>query len=601
MAAPSAPETSVSLETLLRLPQLGPRGLPAIGRLTERGDWRARTLAYSAAGRIVREDPSAWRPDPWRHVVARRIPGLRDRFPSTGPRGAFVRGVVANGVADRVWIVRTAAALALGECRESSLAGSLRPLLRDPLRPVRVAAAAALTACGATPGETAPEILAGADPAPERIGDTALSVEWLARLAATHAAVLAEWGRVAGAEGRAPGDSAAWAGLLAGDVLPEKTDSREAEILRYAQEKDTHYNVTKPFTRVNRDQNVRLIRAFLTVAENMRVPHDGLVLDLGGGAAWVSDLLAKLGYRPVTLDIAPALLRIGRDRFTRENLRFRPVSGDMTALPIATGAVDAVVVIDALHHVPNVPAVFREAHRVLQQGGQFVLAEPGEGHAESEKSRGEMLEHGVCEREIHLFEAVRYGREAGFDRIEVVSHHEPIVSFSPEDLEAAVALPSERWRVTSGGRAISYDSFVLQSILSHPVLVFRKGERPIDSRMPRTLRAEIEPRLSREGARISGAVGVTNVGDTLWLHGKGDEAGRVRLGLQLQTPERKLLDMDFARAVLPHEVSPGSRVEIPVDLTLPDPTAPYALKLDMVDEHVCWFEDMGSRPVYVVV
>jgi len=212
-----------------------------------------------------------------------------------------------------------------------------------------------------------------------------------------------------------------------------------------------------------------------------------------------------------------------------------------------------------------------------------------------------MLEHGVCEREIHLSEAIRYGREAGFDRIDVVSHHEPIVSFTPEDLDAAVSAPSERWRVTNGGQPISYDSFVLQSILSHPVIVFRKGERPIDSRMPRTLRAEIEPRLSREGARVHGTVGVKNVGDTVWLHGKGDEAGRVRLGLQLQTPERKLLNMDFARAVLPHEVSPAARVDIPVDVELPDAKTPYVLKLDMVDEHVCWFEDMGSRPIYVAV
>ena len=34
-------------------------------------------------------------------------------------------------------------------------------------------------------------------------------------------------------------------------------------------------------------------------------PSGGRVLDLGGGAAWVSELLAKFGYRPVTLDIAP--------------------------------------------------------------------------------------------------------------------------------------------------------------------------------------------------------------------------------------------------------------------------------------------------------
>src|SRR5512147_2391458 len=101
----SVTETGLSLETLLRLPGLGAAGASAVVRLTERGDWRPRVLAFSALGVIVRDDPSAWRADAWRHLVARRVPGLRGRFPSTGPRGAFTSGVIANGIADRVWIV----------------------------------------------------------------------------------------------------------------------------------------------------------------------------------------------------------------------------------------------------------------------------------------------------------------------------------------------------------------------------------------------------------------------------------------------------------------------------------------------------------------
>jgi ubiquinone/menaquinone biosynthesis C-methylase UbiE len=597
--APAVIEITTPLESLLRLAQAGPSALARLRRLAVRGDWRTRALALSAAGRIVRDDPWAWRPSPRWLRVARRIPWLRRRLATAGPRGAFVSDSIADRAQDPAWIVRTAAALALGECRDPAAAARLGPLLRDPLRPVRIAAASALAACGAPP-ENGAALLEGAEACPERIGDTALALEWLARLAARHSPVLDAWRRLPGAEAPAGADALSWGRLLAGEVRPERTDSREAEILRYAQEKDTHYNVTKPFTSINRDQNVRLLRAFLTVAENMRVPHDGLVLDLGGGAAWVSDLLAKLGFRPVTLDIAPALLRVGRDRFTRENLRFRPVAGDMTALPIATGSVDAVVVIDALHHVPDVPAVFREAHRVLQRGGQFLLAEPGEGHAESEKSRGEMSEHGVCEREIHLSEAVRYGREAGFDRVRVVPHYEPIVSFSPEDFEAAATLPSERWQVRIDDRPALFDSFVLQSILSHPVLVFDKGKRVPDSRMPRTLRARIEPRLERDARRVHGSVSVVNEGDTVWLGG-GDETGKVRLGLQLLTPERKLLELDFARGLLPGDLAPRGRAEVLVDLLLPEAAAPYVLKLDMVDEHICWFEDMGSRPVYVSV
>ena len=57
-------------------------------------------------------------------------------------------------------------------------------------------------------------------------------------------------------------------------------------------------------------------------------------------------------------------------------------------------------------------------------GGQFLLAEPGEGHAGTEKSRAEMSDHGVCEREIHLREAVATAEAAGFDA-SVVPHFVP--------------------------------------------------------------------------------------------------------------------------------------------------------------------------------
>ena len=130
------------------------------------------------------------------------------------------------------------------------------------------------------------------------------------------------------------------------------------------------------------------------------------------------------------------------------------------------------------------------------------------------------------------------------------------------------------------------------------MLVFSKGERPLDSRLPRTLKARIAPALVREGDRVRGTVRVGNEGDTRWLRG-GDEPGRVRLGLQLMTPDHHLLQLDFARAELPADVPAGTEAEVPVAVTLPDARTPYLLKIDMVDEHVCWFEDVGSRPVYV--
>jgi len=591
-------EVALPLEALLRLPQDGARSLSRLARLAVRGDWRTRAMALSALGRIIRDDPTAWRASRFRHRVARHLPLLRERMPSTGPRGAFARGPIVNLLGDRSWIVRTAAALAAGECRDPALAPSLTARLSDSSRAVRIATAAALVASGET--LSIQDLLEGADPAPERLGDTEDSREWLERLVVAHPDVVRRWGTIEGVAKPADDTSASWARFLAGEARAPVRDSREAEQLRYAQEKENHYNFTKPFTPGHRDNNVRLLHSFLVVAEHLRVPQGGRVLDLGGGAAWVSELLAKLGYRPFTLDLALPLLRVGRDRFRREHLPARFSCADMTALPFPDRTFDAVVVIDALHHVPDVPAVFREAQRVLVEGGQFLLAEPGEGHAESEKSRAELTDHGVCEREIHLREAVGYGRAAGFTRTRIVPHYVPGIALDPAELPRMTEHPSERWRILQEERPASFDEYLLQSIYSHPVLVFAKGERALDSRLPRTLKARIAPALVREGARVRGTVTVVNEGDTLWLRG-GDEPGRVRLGLQLMTPDHHLLQLDFARAELPADVPAGASLDVPVDVTLPDAGTPYLLKLDMVDEHVCWFEDQGSRPVYAAV
>jgi SAM-dependent methyltransferase len=593
-------EGRVPLTTLRHLARSGAQLVPMILDLTARGDWQTRALALSAVGNIVRQDPYARRLYPVRHLVLRRLPWLRWRFPSVGPQGAYVREPLANLLVDRTWLVRLAAALALGECASPAMVARLRALLGDSFRPVRLAAACSLIACGATPGIEEAILLAGAEPAPARIGDTEVTLDWLSRLAGAHRQVLAAgraWSSICPQED----DPQAWARYLGGDLREEATNSRDAEILRYAEAKDTHYNSTKPFTHVNRTQNVRLLHSFLVVAENLRVPHDGLVLDLGGGAGWVSELLAKLGYRPITLDLSTSLIRVGRDRFARERLTPRFIAGDMTSLPICTASVDAVVVIDALHHVPDIPAVFREAFRVLAPGGQFLLAEPGEGHAETEKSRAEMSEHGVCEREIHLQEAVRYGRAAGFEPIRIIPHYVPSVTLSPEDFERAAGTPVSRWAVRQAGQPVAFDHFVLQSVLSHPIVVFAKGERPLDSRMPQELRAVIEPSLHRSGATVEGVIRVTNAGDTLWLHGRGDVAGHVKLGLQLMTSERRLLDMDYFRAEIPENIPPGGAAQVAVTFQLPSTEAPYLLKLDMVDERICWFEDMGSKAVYLAL
>ena len=588
--------TALPLEALLRIAEGGPGRLNEILRSAARGDWQTRALCLSAAGRIVRADPYTGRIYPFRHWIARRVPALRQRFPSAGFHGKYVRNLIANALVDRSWVVRTAAALALGECRAPSMTGALRPLLEAPYRAERVAAAAALACCG-NPLGPVDSLLDGAAPAPQRIGDATRSLDFLAILASCHLEVLSHFN---GAETPAATSPEEWAACLAGVTPEDRYDGPNAEIHRYDAEGDTEYLLTKPFSPINRTKNVRVLHSFLVAAEHLDLPPAGRVLDLGGGSAWVSELLAKLGFRPFTLDLSSALLSIGRKRFEREGLAPRFIVGDMTHIPVGTGSMDAVIVIDALHHVPDVPAVFREAYRILAEGGRFVLAEPGEGHSETEKSRGEMLEHGVQEGEIHLFEAIGYARDVGFSDIDVVPHYVPSIVMKPEDLRSAMNSPADQWVVHHGDRPDFLPQFLLQAMLDRPIAVFRKGRRPVDSRTPRILKAEITPRLRRDRMRVSGTVTIRNVGDTNWL-GRGDDVGQVGLGVQLLNAERRLMNLELNRTRLGADVPPGGTLDVNVALALPDAETAYVLKIDLVDEGICWFEDVGSRPVYLPV
>jgi len=590
------PGSRVSADALRTLSGLTFNDLPLVLRAAERGDWRTRAWALSAASRLAASEGVL-------HSVAGTVASKvlgRGVLATAGFRKRYVTGRLANCLFDRSWPVRIAAAVALGECRVHPPPGSLSLLLTAPLRAERIAAASAIRRCSGRRGGNPAPSLADAQPLPERIGDHTESIAFLADLVSAHPEVFAAWGDLAVDERPDSSSPADWARFLVGKPAPPTYGGLAAEIERYDLDGETEYLLSKPFSPINRRQNTQLLHTFLVVAEHLRLPPGARVLDMGSGSAWVSELLVRFGLRPVTLDLSSNLLMLGRRRFERAGLTPHLVAGDMTRLPLAGASMDAAIVMDALHHVPDVGAVFREVFRVLVDGGLFVLAEPGEGHAETEKSRGEMLEHGVQEREIHVGEAIDYGRAAGFDAIHVVPHYVPGITMTPAQLDAALESPADEWMVGQGGSQTYLAPFLLQSIFDHPVLLFQKGQRAVDSLMPRALKAEIVPRLQRDGARVHGSVSLRNTGDTIW-RGGGAAVGDVQVGIQLLDEDRRLVNRDFQRFALGGRVLPGAGSDVAVDLMLPDAQTRFVLKVDLVAEGICWFEDVGSRPHYVPV
>lgn len=103
------------------------------------------------------------------------------------------------------------------------------------------------------------------------------------------------------------------------------------------------------------------------------------------------------------------------------------------------------------------------------------------------------------------------------------------------------------------------------------------------------------------GSRARIDLRVANAGVADWPRSETLGAGLIRLGAQLLDTDATLIEQDFARANLPQELAPGDSCDIPLAFKLPSAPGRYKLKVDLLQEQVCWFEERGSRPLLVEV
>ncbi|MCE5203191.1 MAG: class I SAM-dependent methyltransferase [Actinomycetia bacterium] len=98
----------------------------------------------------------------------------------------------------------------------------------------------------------------------------------------------------------------------------------------------------------------------------------GRVLDVGGGTGMLAALLANVAACDVTvLDSSAAMLR-----HAQGSHGVSVVLGDAAAMPFEDAAFDAVIAVDALHHMSRQSDVAAQIARVLRPGGAVFIAEP---------------------------------------------------------------------------------------------------------------------------------------------------------------------------------------------------------------------------------
>ncbi|WP_089695720.1 class I SAM-dependent methyltransferase [Halogranum gelatinilyticum] len=98
------------------------------------------------------------------------------------------------------------------------------------------------------------------------------------------------------------------------------------------------------------------------------------VLDVGGGSGRAAVAMDAPDRQVTVVDVSRGMLARARER------GLGCVRGDARRLPVADEAVDAVTVVDALHHMPEQRTVLADAERVLKPGGVLVVREFDPAH-----------------------------------------------------------------------------------------------------------------------------------------------------------------------------------------------------------------------------
>jgi SAM-dependent methyltransferase len=399
-----------------------------------------------------------------------------------------------------------------------------------------------------------------------------------------------------------------------------RADTKQAEKEYLARAGSNEWERVKPFSRPGADtlaESAALLHDFAVAMLILEPGPDDLILDIGAGGCWCSDLLGRLNRRSVAIDISLDMLRAGRSRPTEKPIR--AVNGDVERLPFRSGTFDKAVCLSAIHHVPDIGAAVSEIARVLRADGVALFSEPGSGHTKKPATAAAVRDFGVLEQDIHIPAFVAMCREAGFRdvRLKPLVYPVPRFDLTLEQWQSWLRLAASKRPVRALGKMglaaaelfglfkrshLFEEAFSIQLVRTlrplieqHPIIVASKSARAV---VPATYHARIEivampDRVARNSTMLVD-LRVTNEGRAPWKSTNAGETGHVALGVQLLGPDGRLVVRDFHRVSLPRDVPSGDTIALRIHCPTPGTPESHQLKFDLVAEGVTWFEAAGS-------
>lgn len=102
----------------------------------------------------------------------------------------------------------------------------------------------------------------------------------------------------------------------------------------------------------------------------------GVILDLGSGACQNGVYAYKFGGEYLLcIDISFTMSFLSRKLLIKEKVLGDSIAGDMLFIPLRDNAVDNVIAIASIHHIPRrlIDLVFREVKRISSNGGTVII------------------------------------------------------------------------------------------------------------------------------------------------------------------------------------------------------------------------------------